>query len=289
MSPELENRIARLEADRESGASEILQEAIAILRDALDGDADMIAVAGRLCAAQPTMASIWNAGAAAVAAREEPKRFMRFTQRVARAPQAVTRFSLALFGVAPSLRLVTISYSRTVLEVIAALAARQPVHVACSEGRPALEGRTLAMRLAALGLPVTFFSDAALGQALAEADAVVVGADAITPASFFNKSGTRMLASAATLQGVPCYVVASRDKFVPREIAGRLHAREGAASDIWEHPPAGITIRNTYFESTPLDLVTGVITDIGVIGAGAVPDVCEAVAAEASPKSNPNR
>jgi translation initiation factor 2B subunit (eIF-2B alpha/beta/delta family) len=71
-------------------------------------------------------------------------------------------------------------------------------------------------------------------------------------------------------------VTATRDKFIGRGVAARLVSREGAAADIWEAPPAGVTVRNPYFERTPLDLVTAVITDAGVLGAGMVPDVCSA-------------
>src|SRR6185503_878188 len=106
--------------------------------------------------------------------------------------------------------------------------------VSCSESRPALEGRRLASELVAAGIPVTYFSDAAIATALGPpdfaaahargggADVVLVGADAIAATWFLNKTGTRMLAAAATQQGVPVYVVASRDKFAGRELAARL-------------------------------------------------------------------
>jgi translation initiation factor 2B subunit (eIF-2B alpha/beta/delta family) len=34
-------------------------------------------------------------------------------------------------------------------------------------------------------------------------------------------------------------------------------------------------VRNPYFEPTPLDLIASVISDVGVLGADMVPDVCE--------------
>jgi translation initiation factor 2B subunit (eIF-2B alpha/beta/delta family) len=266
MRPELQNRIARVEADRESGASEILQEVLAILRAAQEIEGDLADVARAVCLAQPSMGSIWNAAQAALAG---PDHLARFAQRVARAPAAITRFALRLFAPAEpqgTLRLVTISYSRTVLELLAALSRTRRLEVACSEGRPALEGRTLAGRLATNAVEVTVFGDAAIGHALSGAEAVLVGADAVTPDFFLNKSGTRMLAAAATLQGVPCYVVAGRDKFVGREIAARLRPREGGSAEIWPDPPPRVAVRNPYFEATPLDLVAGLITDAGILG-----------------------
>jgi translation initiation factor 2B subunit (eIF-2B alpha/beta/delta family) len=276
MSPELQNRIARLAADRESGASEILQDALGILRDAREAQADIVDVARAVCLAQPSMAPMWNAAMAALAGRD---RLAEFGQRVARAPDAIARFALDVFGRATgdrALRVVTISYSRTVLHTLLAVARQRPLQVACSEGRPALEGRTLARRLAASGVAVTFFSDAAIAHALEDAECVMTGADAVAPHFFLNKSGTRMLAAAATQQGVPCYVLASRDKFVRRDMITRLTMRDAAPAEIWPDPPAGVAIRNPYFEPTPLDWVTGVITDVGLLGTGAVPELCEA-------------
>jgi translation initiation factor eIF-2B subunit delta len=277
--PELHHRIALIASDRESGASEILDDVLSILADALAMGAPIRMVGRALCRAQPTMASVWNAVLEAVAATEEPERFERFRQRVARAPKLMARVASDLFaqdGQTP-LRVVTLSFSRSVTVALEAVAATRPVRVSCSESRPALEGRRLASRLAAAGLPVVCFSDAAVGHALAQADAVVVGADAVAPASFLNKSGTWMLAAAAAQRGVPVYVLATRDKFVSHAVNARLAVPEGAPEEIWPSPPPGVEVRNPYFESTPLDLVTGVVSDIGLLGAGMVPQVCEAV------------
>ena len=123
-------------------------------------------------------------------------------------------------------------------------------------------------------MAVTHYADAALAQALEGADAVVIGADAVSPDWFLNKSGTRMLAAAAAQQGVPVYVCATRDKLVSRAVAARLSVRDESPSEVWPSPPSGVTVRNRYFEPTPLDLVSAVISDIGVLGAALVPDAC---------------
>jgi translation initiation factor 2B subunit (eIF-2B alpha/beta/delta family) len=276
---ELERRIGRIAANRESGASEILDEVIGVLRDALARGAAIDLVARAVCQAQPSMAPVWNAALEALASTETPERFERFAQRVARAPAALTRFAVEFFShdVGPvPLRLVTISFSRSVATVVEALAGTHALRVACSESRPALEGRRLASRLAASGIPVTYYSDAAVGHALASSDAVLVGADAVAPEWILNKSGTRMLAAAATQQGLPVYAVATRDKFVSHAVAARIVVKEGAPAELWEAPPEGVTLHNPYFERTPLDLVASVISDIGVLGAGMVPDACTA-------------
>ena len=288
---DLDGRIAKVAADRESGASDLLDEAIGILRDARAlGQLDP--VARRLCRAQPSMASIWNAAAAALGADIEERRsgvpedrasdrFEQFVQRLARARQALARFAsdcLAMDGSDGPLHLVTISMSRSVLTVVEAVRQRRPVRVACSESRPALEGRTLASHLAATGVPVAVYGDAAIAHALAGASAVVLGADAISARGFLNKTGSSMLAAAASQQGVPVYVAATRDKFAGATLSTRLTVREGDPREVWDSPPPGIDVRNPYFELTPLDGVSAVISDLGVLGIGMVPDVCEAAA-----------
>jgi translation initiation factor 2B subunit (eIF-2B alpha/beta/delta family) len=273
--PEFEARIATIASDRESGASEILVEAIAILRDALASGEPIRPIARGLSRAQPSMASVWNATIEALVADDGAARLEQFATRVTRAPEAMARYAAEALPDAPMLRLVTISFSGSVAHVLEVLHRRRKMRVACSESRPALEGRRLASRLAGLGIPVTCYSDAAIGQALGSADAVIVGADAVGPEWVLNKSGTRMLAAAAMQQGIPVYVVASRDKFVARTVGARLVAKEGATSEIWFAPPPGVTVRNPYFEPTPLDLIASVISDVGVLGADMVPDVCE--------------
>jgi translation initiation factor 2B subunit (eIF-2B alpha/beta/delta family) len=277
LESELSRQIARLASDRESGATAILEEVIRILGVARDAGLAVAPLARAICRAQPTMASIWNAAIEAAASRSEPERFHRFVQRVARSQAAVARFGLELFAPHETnepLRLLTLSASRSVRTVFEAVRSRRPIHVSCSESGPAREGRTLAATLAEAGIPVTVFGDSAIGHALASCDAVLVGADAIAADSFVNKSGTRMLAAAAAQQGVAVYVAAARDKFLRPEVASRLVIREGAPGEVWESPPAGVEVRNPYFEYVPLDLVTGVISDAGVLGAGMVADVC---------------
>lgn len=281
----LNGRIALLASDRESGASEILDEAIAIFRDALAAGMPPLPVARAVCRAQPSMASVWNAALEMLGPDGAPERLEVFAQRVARGTEAAMRIGSEFFltDLERPFRVVTLSFSRSVATLLEAIAERRDVRVSCSESRPALEGRRLASRLASAGMAVTCFSDAAIGQALGAAEAVIVGADAVAPEWCLNKSGTRLVAAAASQQGIPVYIVATRDKFVGHAVAARLVMREGAPAEIWESPPAGVSIRNPYFEPTPLELVTSLITDVGVIGAALAADVCEAVSRDQPP------
>jgi translation initiation factor 2B subunit (eIF-2B alpha/beta/delta family) len=276
---ELAVAIYRIASDRESGASDILDAVIEIFREQLRATAPIVPAARALCRAQPSMAPVWNASIQAIAAIDDPDRFERFAQRAARSAAALTRYAvecLRLEVAGGPLRLVTLSNSRTVRVTLEALRRERTLHVACSESRPALEGRRLAVSLAESGIAVTCFADTALGHALAGAHAVLVGADAVAPDWFLNKSGTRMLAAAAAQQGLPVYALATREKFVTPALGARLVLTEGAAADIWLSPPSGIEVRNPYFERTPLELITAVISDAGLLGPTMVAAACEA-------------
>jgi translation initiation factor 2B subunit (eIF-2B alpha/beta/delta family) len=273
---DLNGRVARIANDRESGAAEVQAAALSVLADALADGADLKAVAQALLRAQPSMAPVWNAVRAAVAA-QTVETFDRYVQQVTRAPRALVRHATGLLlPDVPSagVKLVTISFSSTVLLALEAVAQQCPLEIATAEGQPALEGRRAATRLAAAGIAVAHYTDAALGLAVGGADAIVVGADAVSPEWFLNKSGTRMLAATAAQQGIPVYVLATRDKFLSSAVAARLRVRDEAPAEVWPAPPAGVTVRNPYFEPTPLDLVSAVVSEAGVLGAALVPDAC---------------
>ena len=274
---ELQRQIqAEIGADRTSGASELLGRALPLLRQAIADGQEVAPLTLALCRAQPTMAPIWNAGLEALAVGGSLEAFDRVLQRRARATTAMVRFGVGCFehtGSRP-LTLVTISYSGAVLTLIDALSQTRQLQVACAEGRPALEGQRLAASLASRDIAVIFYSDAAIGHALTTADALLVGADAVTATTFLNKSGTRMLVADAAQQGRSVYVVATRDKFLHPTVSPRLSIREGEPREIWEAAPTGVSVRNPYFEETPLDAVTGIISDIGVLAPGMIPDAC---------------
>jgi translation initiation factor 2B subunit (eIF-2B alpha/beta/delta family) len=137
--------------------------------------------------------------------------------------------------------------------------------VVCAESRPGLEGRALAAALASDRVAVAVVADAAAAADLRAGDLVLVGADAVAADWFINKTGTRPLCAAATLAGVPAYVVAGREKFVPGPLARRLTLRAHDPADIWRDPGPGLVVTNALFERVPLDHVAAVLTDVGLL------------------------
>jgi translation initiation factor eIF-2B subunit delta len=279
--------VERLRADATSGASELLPHAIAILRGAasLSPDAALV-VAGAVGRAQPSMASLWNAALAALRDRRAPGALDRFAQRRRRATDALIRCALdqLLLPQAGPRHVVTISFSGSVLACLRAMARRVPLRVSCAEGRPGLEGRRMARALAEAGIPVAFWGDAAIGEAVRgegrDETVVLVGADAVTPGWILNKTGTSMLAAAAAQRGVSVYVAATRDKFVDARAARLLRRVEHDPREVWEDAPPGVAVRNVWFERVSRGLLTGVVTDAGTLSPDMLEEACRAASAD---------
>ena len=135
----------------------------------------------------------------------------------------------------------------------------------CTESRPLCEGSALALELAKEGIPTTLSTDGLVFSLLRQADrpVVVVGADAITPRGVVNKAGTLGLAIAARSWEIPLYVLAGSEKFLPSASAD-AHEQPRPADEVLARAPAGLEVINRYFDLTPLDCVTGIISERGV-------------------------
>lgn len=156
----------------------------------------------------------------------------------------------------------TISDSSTVADVVLGVGAK---NVVVTESRPQMEGRNLAERLAGEGVNVLLVVDAAAAMFMESADVAVVGADSVLyDGGFVNKVGTRTVALAARDQGVPFYVVCSTSKFNVMNYLGRgVELEEKDPAEVAEIE--GVNVRNPYFEVVPGRLVTGMITEMGVM------------------------
>ena len=159
----------------------------------------------------------------------------------------------------------THSYSSSVFAGLKqAKAADIRFHVIVTESRPVFEGREMAAELAKLGLPVSFIVDAAVTSFIAQANIVLLGADILTESYFVNKIGTFPIALVAKNYKVPVYVVSELSKCMPAKEA-KDKQEERATKQVWDRAPKAVTIRNMHFEETPLTLVTGVITEQGLM------------------------
>lgn len=168
----------------------------------------------------------------------------------------------------PREMIATISYSSTVREALLAYASdaaedAPTSRVLCFESRPMEEGRSLADSLAGAGVAVTLAIDAAAFTLLPQCGAVLLGADSIGDRGVVNKIGSVALAHAAAAADVRVYVVCDETKILPPGFP-QVVEDDRPGSEIWK-APAGVKVWNRYFEVLSLDLVTGVVTEAGVL------------------------
>ena len=162
----------------------------------------------------------------------------------------------------------------TALGVIrSAVAAGKQVKVIACETRPLLQGaRLTAWELSRDGIDVTVITDSMAAHIMRRGgiDAVIVGADRITGDAVFNKIGTYMHAVCARHHGIPFYVAAPLSTFdatrSEREVTIEERDREEiAVMGNRTLLPDGVPVKNYAFDATPMDLVSAIVTENGVV------------------------
>jgi len=151
---------------------------------------------------------------------------------------------------------------------VAAHRAGKELHVFVDETRPLLQGARLTMfELGEAGVPCTLIVDsaAAITMQRKAVRAVVVGADRIARnGDTANKIGTYGVAIAAAHHGIPFYVAAPRSTFDFSIGSGeQIPIEERAPEEV--RIADGDAVYNPAFDVTPGRLITGFITEYGVL------------------------
>ncbi len=170
--------------------------------------------------------------------------------------------------------LACVGYGTALGVIRAAVEAGKAVSVYADETRPRLQGMKLTCyELAQDGIPVTVITDNMAGWLMKSGmiDCVVVGADRIAAnGDVANKIGTYSVAVLAKHHAVPFYVAAptstidfSIDSGEDITIEERTHEEVTHIMGTRIAPDCVKTI-NPSFDVTPADLVTAIITEVGV-------------------------
>jgi methylthioribose-1-phosphate isomerase len=176
--------------------------------------------------------------------------------------------------------------------VQAAHHAGRDITVWVDETRPYLQGaRLTAWELAQAGVPHTLIPDVAAGSLMrgGEVDVVLVGADRVAAnGDTANKVGTYPLAVLAARHAIPFFVAAPTSSI-------DLATADGDGIEIEERPadevlrirgvaiaPAGTDVRNPAFDVTPAELISGIVTEEGVVSPPFAAGLAAAVAASAA-------
>ena len=156
-----------------------------------------------------------------------------------------------------------------------AVEAGKNISVIADETRPFLQGaRLTAWEMVQENIPVTLISDNMSGHLMAhgEIDAIVVGTDRVAGnGDVANKIGTYMVAVLAQRHNIPFYVACPLSTIDRSINSGKdIPIEERPADEVTGYRDCqwaakGVKVRNPAFDVTPAELVTGLITERGVV------------------------
>ncbi|MCC7290296.1 hypothetical protein IT417_03545 [bacterium] len=175
-------------------------------------------------------------------------------------------------GLGPVKYAFTHCHSSTVERILKNLSEKNTgFKVACSETRPLFQGRITAANLSNQGVDTTLVVDSgapnfAADRSFFPIDVLLIGADEITAdGGVINKIGSYGIAVAAKSSGTPVYVVASLLKVNPEMTSNNVQIEMREPSEVWEDAPKDIKIYNPAFELVNKELITGYITESGIV------------------------
>jgi len=169
--------------------------------------------------------------------------------------------------------LATVAYGTALGVIRATKESGKNVKVIATETRPVQQGsRLTAFELKHDGFDVSLIPDTAVGYTMANnlVNKVVVGADRVLKTGHvYNKIGTYQVALMAKQHGIPFYVAAPLSTFDmksnPQDVI--IEQRKGTeVTQIGDKKtaPDGINVINPAFDMTPPELISAIITEVGV-------------------------
>ena len=170
--------------------------------------------------------------------------------------------------------LATVAYGTALGVVRAIKESGKNIKVIATETRPVMQGsRLTTFELKHEGIDVSLIPDTAVGYTMANGliNKIVVGADRIlSTGHVFNKIGTYQIALIAKQHNIPFYVAAPLSTFDLNSNTEDVVIEQRKASEVTsignkKTAPDGINVINPAFDMTPPELISGIITEKGVI------------------------
>lgn len=290
ISPEIINLIDEIRNDKVHGASQLARQAVQVLKTAVDySHAESVdqflveqrIVGNELMSARPAMAPVFNIVSrllGKISGKSIEMDLASIRQlTIAKADEAINDSlqavaQIARFGselIASGDTIMTHSYSSTVIEMLKVASAKhENIEVITTRSGPGRTGERIARELRHNEIPVTFIDDAAMGLYVTKANKVMVGADRIcADGKVVNGIGTYQLAAVAARVGIPFYVICETLKFDPMLSSNEVDLEEKETSEVIKpgRLPPEVRVKNPYFDITPLELVTGIVTENGLL------------------------
>lgn len=137
-----------------------------------------------------------------------------------------------------------------------------------TESSPTYEGFWTVDEMEKAGIPISVSVDACIGEIIPLCNLCFVGSDSVSSTGYvLNKVGTYPAALVAKTHGIPFYVAADTLKFDPATLIGLPYIIETLKRDdiLKNKYPDHIKVIGHLFDMTPPELITAVITEIGLV------------------------
>lgn len=208
-------------------------------------------------------------------AREIQKRDVEICRRIGAHGQVVLKDGFTVLTHCNAGALATAGFGTALGVIRAAVLAGKKIKVIADETRPLLQGaRLTAYELARDGIPTTVACDNSCAALMQRGlvQAVVAGADRIAAnGDTANKIGTLGVAILASHFGIPFYIAAplsTIDLSIPAGQSIPVEERAGEEVCIINGSriiPENVPVYNFAFDVTPAALITGIITEAGIL------------------------
>lgn len=163
--------------------------------------------------------------------------------------------------------ILTHCHSKTVVETLRVSKSKGlKFKVYLTETRPLMQGHKTAEELVAAGIEATMVTDSEAAMLVSredqiKIDLVFLGADALTSKGIYNKAGSYGIALSAQKAKVPVYILAKLLKYAVKPVK----IEERPEDEIWQEKPEGLKLYNPAFDFVPAELITGVVTEFGIL------------------------
>lgn len=151
----------------------------------------------------------------------------------------------------------------------------------CTETRPRYQGRITAKNLIDARIKTTLIADSAaesfiIGRGSRHVSAIFIGADVVTMKGFcVNKIGSWGIAMAAKQADKPLYVVTPLLKIDHDTAYNDIEIEVREDKELWDNAPKGLEMYNPAFEIVDAGLITGFVTEYGILKSSEVKGVVE--------------
>ncbi|MGZ7160158.1 MAG: S-methyl-5-thioribose-1-phosphate isomerase [Methanobacterium sp.] len=169
--------------------------------------------------------------------------------------------------------LACVDYGTALGVIRAAFHEGKKIKVICDETRPFCQGAKLSVfEMQQENIPVKLIVDnaAARMMQIGKVNKVVVGADRVAKCGIANKIGTLMVALAAKRFNITFYVAAPKSTFDFENSIFDTEIEERDPNEVLYFgecrvAPEGTEVENPSFDIVPSDLITGIITEEGIV------------------------